>query len=37
MKTVTTNWLSVIRAKQIKEKNLKTAQLCMAGYCVKSK
>jgi len=31
MKTL--NWLSVIKAKQIKEAKLKNAQLCMAGHC----
>ena len=34
MKTsVNKNWLSVIKAKQVKDKKLKTAQLCMAGHC----
>jgi hypothetical protein len=28
------NWLSVIKAKEVKEKKLKNAQLCMAGHCV---
>jgi hypothetical protein len=32
--TVKANWLSVIKAKQVKEQKLKTAQLCMAGHCV---
>jgi hypothetical protein len=27
------NWLSVIKAKEVKEKKLKNAQLCMAGHC----
>ena len=33
-KSVQTNWLSVIKAKQVKEEKLKNAQLCMAGHCV---
>ena len=33
MKTSSTNWLSVIKAKQVKEEKLKRAQLCMAGLC----
>ena len=34
MKTsVNKNWLSVIKAKQVEDKKLKTAQLCMAGHC----
>ena len=33
MKT-TTNWLSVIKAKEVKAKKLKAAQLCMTtGHC----
>jgi len=32
-KSVKANWLSVIKAKQVKETKLKTAQLCMAGHC----
>ena len=32
-KVVSSNWLSVIKAKQVKDKKLKTAQLCMAGHC----
>jgi len=28
-----TNWLSVIKAKQVKDKKLHNAQLCMAGHC----
>lgn len=31
--SVKANWLSVIKAKQVKEKKLKNAQLCMAGHC----
>ena len=27
------NWLSVIKAKQVKEQKLHQAQLCMAGHC----
>ena len=27
------NWLSVIKAKEVKEKKLKEAQLCTAGHC----
>jgi len=38
MKTVVkTNWLSVIKAKQVKEAKLHNAQLCMAGHCVVKK
>ena len=33
-KSVQPNWLSVIKAKQVKEAKLKNAQLCMAGHCV---
>jgi len=34
MKTVVTNnWLSVIKAKQVKESKLHSAQLCAAGHC----
>jgi len=34
MKTIqTSNWLSVIKAKQVKEQKLKDAQMCMAGHC----
>jgi hypothetical protein len=34
MKTNQTfNWLSVIKAKQVKDQKLKEAQLCMAGHC----
>ncbi len=29
------NILSIIKAKKVKEQKLKTAQLCMAGYCKK--
>jgi hypothetical protein len=32
-KVVKANWLSVIKAKQVKEQKLHQAQLCMAGYC----
>jgi hypothetical protein len=32
MKTAT-NWLNVIKAKQVKEKKLHAAQLCAAGHC----
>jgi len=33
MKNITNcNWLSVIKEKQIKEKKLKEAQMCMAGH-----
>ena len=32
-KVVKTNWLSVIKAKQVKEQKLHQAQLCAAGYC----
>jgi hypothetical protein len=32
-KVVKTNWLSVIKAKQVKESKLHTAQLCAAGHC----
>ena len=32
-KVVKTNWLSVIKAKEVKEKKLHQAQLCAAGYC----
>jgi len=28
------NWLSVIKAKQVKEQKLKEAQLCRVGHCV---
>ena len=28
-----TNWLSVIKAKEVKEAKLKQAQLCVAGHC----
>lgn len=31
--TVKGNWLSVIKAKQVKEQKLKAAQLCNAGLC----
>jgi len=31
--SVKANWLSVIKAKQVKEEKLKKAQLCMAGHC----
>ena len=30
---VKANWLSVIKAKQVKEQKLHQAQLCMAGHC----
>jgi hypothetical protein len=30
---VTNNWLSVIKAKQVKQSKLHNAQLCAAGYC----
>ena len=30
---VKTNWLSVIKAKLVKEQKLYQAQLCMAGLC----
>ena len=30
---VKANWLSVIKAKQVKESKLHKAQLCMAGHC----
>ena len=32
-KVVKTNWLSVIKAKQVKESKLHADQLCAAGYC----
>jgi len=32
-KVVSSNWLSVIKAKQVKETKLHTAQLCAAGHC----
>ena len=32
-KVVTSNWLSVIKAKKDKENKKHTAQLCMAGHC----
>ena len=32
-KVVSSNWLSVIKAKQIKDQKLHNAQLCAAGYC----
>jgi len=32
-KVVSSNWLSVIKAKQIKDQKLHNAQLCMAGHC----
>ena len=32
-KTTKANWLSVIKAKQVKEQKLHQAQLCMAGHC----
>jgi hypothetical protein len=32
-KTVATNWLAVIKAKQVKDAKLKNAQLCAAGHC----
>ena len=32
-KVVKENWLSVIKAKAVKEQKLHTAQLCAAGYC----
>ncbi|AMO43236.1 hypothetical protein R1080702_231 [Cyanophage S-RIM32] len=28
-----TNWLAVIKAKQVKDEKLKAAQLCTAGHC----
>jgi len=28
------NWLSVIKAREVKAQKLKDAQLCTAGYCV---
>jgi len=33
-KVVSPNWLSVIKAKQVKESKLHNAQLCASGYCV---
>lgn len=30
---VTNNWLSVIKAKQVKQSKLHNAQLCAAGHC----
>ena len=33
-KAVVSNWLSVIKAKQVKEQKLHNAQLCASGYCV---
>ena len=27
------NWLSVIKAQEVKKRKLKDAQLCMAGHC----
>jgi hypothetical protein len=33
MKKSPVNWLSIIKEKQIKEKKLYNAQLCMAGNC----
>ena len=32
-KVVASNWLSVIKAKQVKESKLHAAQLCAAGHC----
>ena len=32
-KVVVSNWLSVIKAKQVKEQKLHNAQLCAAGHC----
>ena len=32
-KAVVSNWLSVIKAKQVKETKLHNAQLCAAGHC----
>ena len=32
-KVVSSNWLSVIKAKQVKEQKLHAAQLCAAGHC----
>jgi len=32
-KVVSSNWLSVIKAKQIKDQKLHNAQLCAAGHC----
>jgi len=33
MKTTSTNWLAVIKAKQVKEEKLRAAQLCAVGHC----
>jgi len=33
-KVANQNWLSVIKAKQVKEQKLHEAQLCAAGHCV---
>jgi len=32
-KVVKANWLSVIKAQELKKQNLHRAQLCMAGHC----
>ena len=32
-KVVVSNWLSVIKAKQVKDQKLHNAQLCAAGHC----
>ena len=32
-KVVSPNWLSVIKAKQVKDSKLHAAQLCAAGHC----